>query len=404
MGTRGDLDGTNAKFILYYYNTEGSTNNYQQVLEISPTTINSKNYSLNLKDGALKIDNSNNTILNGTLTMGHYLELKSKVDDTSDVRMEVGTGRVNGNSNASTNAYIDLISDINTGSSDTSDYGLRVIKWKGVSGDAGLYRRGGVPPYDPNLVGPQLPEAAGKLRLVNEIGEVWIESQNNDQRSGVVISTKSTARLYINADGKADFAGNTVTGVKDPAASADATNKSYVDARANKVLSVQRVYIQNKLTVSKINSYLTGLTVSNVMANTAGVMFLRVKRQRDFSTFEIKGTIKGLANNSDWTQWYIVRIKSNSTTPITSGTVSAIVDRGTWNSHYAHFCHFTGYDNLPDDSFYQYQLRLANNAYDFKLNGYGSDRNVLGNTLQSDLIVTELDFNDSLLDTRTAAF
>ena len=221
MGTRGTLDGSNAKFILYYYNTEGSTNNYQQVLEISPTTLNSKSYSLNLKDGALKIDSSNNTTLNGTLTMGHYLELKSKVDDNSDVRMEVGTGRVNGNSNASTNAYIDLISDISTGSSDTSDYGLRVAKWMGVSGDAGLFRKGGV---------PQSLATAGKLRLVNDIGEVWIESHNNDQRSGVVISTKNTPRLYINADGKADFKGNTVTGVITPVEDSDAVNKAYVDS------------------------------------------------------------------------------------------------------------------------------------------------------------------------------
>jgi len=275
MGTRGAKDGASARFVLYYYNTEGNTNNWREVLDILPTDINSNNYSLNLKDGALKIDSSNK------VTLGEYLELKSKEDSTGDVRLEVGAGRVSGKNNASTHAYIDLISDVNLGSTDTSDYGLRIMKWKGIDGDAGIYRRGG---YSTTAT-------AGKLKLSNEIGEVVIESQNLDSRSGILLVTQNQTRLYINADGKADFKGNTVTGVKSPVEADDAANKLYVDLNSSIAL--------NK-SVIESTSYSNAVTRGSNFFNNRKIRYnFKCYSNNTYSRYALEGTHVVLAIPED---------------------------------------------------------------------------------------------------------
>jgi len=96
MGTRGDKDGTNAKFILYYYNTEGGTNRWRSVLEISPNSLNSNSYSLNIKDSALTIDSSDNVSIKNTPSAAAHATRKDYVDTQVGGRLALTGGTLTG--------------------------------------------------------------------------------------------------------------------------------------------------------------------------------------------------------------------------------------------------------------------------------------------------------------------
>lgn len=472
MGTRGALDGTNAKFILYYYNTADLTSNYQSVLVISPNSINSKTYSLELKDGILKIDSSNNTTLAGELIvtkskatrLGSYVEMGSNQNDASDVRIEVGVGRVKDADNASSDTYIDLISEY----SESPDYNLRIARFKGANNSGGLYKKGGTGSLQINnesagsivfstnnttrltisstgvLSNPDGTITSSSNIVVNN-GAPTIFLQDSDNKSAMIHVNDGTLFVLTNTtnnntttwnagpngrypmvmnlgNGDVSFSRDVYVGVGDNTNDETKTyerlaTRSFV-SDAVSVYQTIRAYTHTRFRITYKSPYTTGLTGSNIRSKTQGVLYENIQRKNANSYVKISGNISGVGDGEDWNQWYITRHNSSdgSLETTTENQYVYIVGRGTWNAHKTHFCTFCCYDNtlFPQDlnTILQYQLRLCNNSYDFTINGYNS--NIVFGTgtypdrgsLETDLVLTEirLDGNTQIIGVPNSPF
>ena len=100
MGTRGTKDGTNANWKFYYYNNEGG-DNWPVLMHVAPTTLNSRTYTLALKDNTIVVDSSNQVGI-GTTSPEEKLHIKGAV------YLEGGTastGSTNVDSGNRTNTY-----------------------------------------------------------------------------------------------------------------------------------------------------------------------------------------------------------------------------------------------------------------------------------------------------------
>lgn len=296
MGTRGDKDGSNAKFILYYYNTDGGANNYRNVLMISPNSINSNSYSLNLKDSALTIDSSNKasfsgdvvitgnltTNLEGSVTLGKLLQLGSASTDNGDVRIEIGTGKVANTNNASTNTYIDLISE-----QSESNYNLRLYRYKGTNGEGGILKQGGT----------------GALRI------------NNVSNGGVTIASNNTVRLTVESNGVINCNGNTLKNIASPTADDHVIRRDYVGAddflrRLGSRFPIQ--VVQGQLTAASSH------TGNNTWKDIG--LSVTIARKLNDSRIRIQAAISNSSTNGNFSNAFRIM---RGTTPIGLGNAAS---------------------------------------------------------------------------------
>ena len=77
MGTRGTKDGTNANWKFYYYNNTGG-NNWRELMHVAPTTLNSRTYTLALKDNTIFIDKDDQVGI-GTTAPKQKLQVEGNV-------------------------------------------------------------------------------------------------------------------------------------------------------------------------------------------------------------------------------------------------------------------------------------------------------------------------------------